>query len=153
MTAVDNAALADLPEQTPVLIAGGGPSGLFLALDLAHRGIPSLVIEPRTSIDPDRPRAKTTNARTMTHLRRLGLADKLRDAAPLPVAYAQDVIFCSALTGHEVTRFRAGLPAGPGPVWPPAGMRPAGPAARHGGRAPGSGRRVPAHYAADRPER
>ncbi|MEV5050208.1 FAD-dependent monooxygenase [Arthrobacter sp. LAR12-1-1.1] len=106
MTAVSNAALDALPDRVPALIAGGGPSGLFLALDLAHRGIRSLVIEPRTTIDPDRPRAKTTNARTMTHLRRLGLADKLRNAAPLPVAYAQDVIFCSALTGHEVTRFR-----------------------------------------------
>ena len=114
MTAVNNAALGDLPERVPVLIAGGGPSGLFLALDLAHRGIRSLVIEPRTTIDPDRPRAKTTNARTMTHLRRLGLAGKLRDAAPLPVAYAQDVIFCSALTGHEVTRFHQAFQLVPG---------------------------------------
>ncbi|MGY3317067.1 FAD-dependent monooxygenase [Arthrobacter sp. TE12232] len=118
MTAVDNAALADLPEQTPVLIAGGGPSGLFLALDLAHRGIASVVIEPRIGIDPDRPRAKTTNARTMTHLRRLGLADKLRNAAPLPVGYAQDVIFCSALTGHEITRFRQAFQLAPGRYGP-----------------------------------
>ena len=106
MTAVHHATLADLPAETPVLIAGGGPSGLFLALDLASRGIRSTVIEPRTLIDPDRPRAKTTNARTMTHLRRLGLADALRKAAPLPVAFAQDVIFCSALTGREIRRFR-----------------------------------------------
>ena len=118
MTAVNNAALGDLPDRVPVLIAGGGPSGLFLALDLAHRGIRSLVIEPRTTIDPDRPRAKTTNARTMTHLRRLGLADKLRDAAPLPVAYAQDVIFCSALTGREVTRFRQAFQLVPGRYGP-----------------------------------
>ena len=99
------AGLEDLPDTVPVLISGGGPSGLFLALDLAHRGIPSVVIEPRTSIDFDRPRAKTTNARTMTHLRRLGLADMLRKAAPLPVDFAQDVIFCSSLTGREIRRF------------------------------------------------
>jgi 2-polyprenyl-6-methoxyphenol hydroxylase-like FAD-dependent oxidoreductase len=105
MTAVVHAALADLPAQTPVLISGGGPSGLFLALDLASRGIRSTVIEPRTLIDPDRPRAKTTNARTMTHLRRLGLAEALRNAAPLPVGFAQDVIFCSALSGREIRRF------------------------------------------------
>ncbi|MGF4041876.1 FAD-dependent monooxygenase [Paenarthrobacter nitroguajacolicus] len=105
MTAIDQARLADLPDAVPVLISGGGPSGLFLALDLAHRGIRSLVIEPRLSIDRDRPRAKTTNARTMTHLRRLGLADTLRHAAPLPVGYAQDVIFCSSLTGREIRRF------------------------------------------------
>ncbi|MDF9749347.1 FAD-dependent monooxygenase [Arthrobacter sp. ES3-54] len=117
MTAIENASLADLPEDIPVLIAGGGPSGLFLSLDLARRGIPSIVIEPRTSIDPDRPRAKTTNARTMTHLRRLGLADTLRNAAPLPVSYAQDVIFCSGLTGdagQEITRFRQAFQLVPG---------------------------------------
>ncbi|MFJ5958847.1 FAD-dependent monooxygenase [Paenarthrobacter sp. NPDC092416] len=105
MTAISDARLEDLPSQVPVLISGGGPSGLFLALDLAQRGIRSLIIEPRTSIDHDRPRAKTTNARTMTHLRRLGLADGLRSAAPLPVDFAQDVIFCSSLTGREIRRF------------------------------------------------
>ncbi|MGN7251705.1 FAD-dependent monooxygenase [Arthrobacter sp. SAFR-014] len=105
MTAVNYAELQDVPAETPVLISGGGPSGLFLALDLASRGIRSTVIEPRTLIDPDRPRAKTTNARTMTHLRRLGLADALRETAPLPVGFAQDVIFCSALTGREIRRF------------------------------------------------
>ncbi|BCW71062.1 FAD-dependent monooxygenase [Arthrobacter sp. NicSoilB8] len=117
MTATENASLDDLPEDVPVLVAGGGPSGLFLSLDLARHGIPSIVIEPRTSIDPHRPRAKTTNARTMTHLRRLGLADTLRNAAPLPVSYAQDVIFCSGLTGdagREITRFRQAFQLVPG---------------------------------------
>jgi 2-polyprenyl-6-methoxyphenol hydroxylase-like FAD-dependent oxidoreductase len=97
--------LRALPSDAPVLIAGGGPSGLFLALDLAAQGVPSIIIEPRSEIDLTRPRAKTTNARTMTHLRRLGLAEQLRAAAPLPVGYSQDVIFCSSLGGYEVTRF------------------------------------------------
>jgi 2-polyprenyl-6-methoxyphenol hydroxylase-like FAD-dependent oxidoreductase len=105
MSAVHSARPADLPDEIPVLIAGGGPSGLFLALDLAQRGIRSLVIEPRISIDQDRPRAKTTNARTMTHLRRIGLSEALRKAAPLPVEFSQDVIFCSSLTGREIRRF------------------------------------------------
>lgn len=98
-------AIAELPREVPVVIAGGGPSGMFLALDLAHRGIRSVVIEPRASIDHTRPRAKTTNARTMTHLRRIGLADRLRMSAPLNADYAQDVIFCSSLSGYEVARF------------------------------------------------
>jgi 2-polyprenyl-6-methoxyphenol hydroxylase-like FAD-dependent oxidoreductase len=92
-----------LPAETQILISGGGPSGLFLALDLASRGIPSLVVEPRDSVDHARPRAKTTNARTMTHLRRLGLADTLRAASPLPVDYSQDVSFCTGLTGARGT--------------------------------------------------
>lgn len=106
--------------QTPVAICGGGPSGLFLALDLAHRGIESVLIEPRQEIDRLRPRAKTTNARTMTHLRRLGLADTVRRAAPLPVDYSQDVIFCSTLTGFEITRFHEAFQLSRGPYrWQP----------------------------------
>ncbi|MCX7520776.1 FAD-dependent monooxygenase [Microbacterium sp. STN6] len=97
--------LAALPDHVPVVIVGGGPSGLFLALDLAYRGVRSLVIETREHIDANRPRAKTTNARTMTHLRRLGLADTLRAASPLSLDYSECVIFCSSLTGFEVTRF------------------------------------------------
>lgn len=103
-----------LPDHVDVLIAGGGPSGLFLALDLAHRGISAHVIEPRVELDWTRPRAKTTNARTMTHLRRLGLADRLRDAAPLAVDYAQDVMFCTSLDGYELTRFRNAFQVVPG---------------------------------------
>lgn len=109
MTAFPVTPAAAVPAQVQVLVSGGGPSGLFLALDLASRGIASTVIEPRTTVDHSRPRAKTTNARTMTHLHRLGLADALRKAAPLPVDYAHDVIFCTGLTGpaaHELRRFR-----------------------------------------------
>ncbi|MEF2979007.1 FAD-dependent monooxygenase [Subtercola sp. YIM 133946] len=94
-----------LPPHVRVLVSGGGPSGLVCALELAHRGIPSLVVEPRVGVDPNRPRAKTTNARTMTHLRRLGLADALRAAAPLSADYSETVIFCSHLLGFEVRRF------------------------------------------------
>lgn len=112
---------ADIPEVAQVLIAGGGPSGLFLALDLASCGIASTVIEPRAVVDHTRPRAKTTNARTMTHLRRLGLAGALREASPLPVDYAQDVIFCTGLTGpaaHELRRFRNAFQLVPGRYGP-----------------------------------
>lgn len=105
---------------SPVVICGGGPSGLFLALDLAHRGISSVLVEPRRDIDRLRPRAKTTNARTMTHLRRLGLAERLRQAAALPTAYSQDVIFCSTLTGFEITRFHEAFQLSLGPYrWQP----------------------------------
>jgi 2-polyprenyl-6-methoxyphenol hydroxylase-like FAD-dependent oxidoreductase len=101
-----SAHLSPLPADVDVVVAGGGPSGLFLALDLARRGVRSVVLEPRTELDWLRPRAKTTNARTMTHLRRVGLADDLRAAAPLPVGYSDSVAFCTSLTGVELIRFR-----------------------------------------------
>lgn len=117
---MNNTQQAPTSAHAPVAICGGGPSGLFLALDLAQRGIPSVLVEPRTVIDRLRPRAKTTNARTMTHLRRLGLADALRQAAALPTSYSQDVIFCSTLSGYEITRFHEAFQLSLGPYrWQP----------------------------------
>src|SRR5580700_10789122 len=89
--------------ETPVLVAGGGPAGLAAAAELASRGVPCIVIEPRTQVSHRRPRAKTTSIRTMEHLRRWGIADRLRAAAPLPVAWSQRVTFCESLSGRRIT--------------------------------------------------
>jgi 2-polyprenyl-6-methoxyphenol hydroxylase-like FAD-dependent oxidoreductase len=97
--------MTTVPDRVPVLIVGAGPSGLAAAIELGRRGIEVLVVEPRTVLDPLRPRAKTTSVRTMEHLRRWGIAGRLRAAAPLPVAHAQDVVFVTGLFGHEITRF------------------------------------------------
>ncbi len=91
--------------ETPVLVAGGGPAGLAAAAELASRGVGCVVIEPRAEVSHRRPRAKTTSARTMEHLRRWGVADTLRAAAPLPVAWSQRVTFCETLRGPRVTDF------------------------------------------------
>lgn len=94
-----------MKDQLPVLIAGGGPVGLAIALELAWHGVAAIVVEPRTTVSWARPRAKTTSARTMEHLRRWGLAVTVRERAPLPQSWSQEVVFCTTLLSREVTRF------------------------------------------------
>lgn len=91
--------------ETPVLIVGAGPVGLTLALDLAWRGIDSIVVEQRGPEERATPRANHVSARAMETFRRLGLADDVRKAG-LPAAYPPDVAWVTSMTGHELTRIR-----------------------------------------------
>jgi 2-polyprenyl-6-methoxyphenol hydroxylase-like FAD-dependent oxidoreductase len=93
-----------LPEHAPVLIVGGGPVGLACAVELAHHGVESLVLERRPEVSHLRPRAKTTSARTMELFRRWGIAEQIRCRAGLPVEWSDTAVFCTALTGREITR-------------------------------------------------
>jgi 2-polyprenyl-6-methoxyphenol hydroxylase-like FAD-dependent oxidoreductase len=92
-------------ESTAVLLIGGGPAGLAAASELGLHGVHCVVLEPRAEVSHLRPRAKTTSVRTMEHLRRWGVADALRAAAPLPVAWSQRVTFCESLSGRRITDF------------------------------------------------
>jgi 2-polyprenyl-6-methoxyphenol hydroxylase-like FAD-dependent oxidoreductase len=100
-----NTMIDDLPGHTQVLVAGGGPVGLAAAIELGRRGIKCLVVEPRTTVSHARPRCKTLNVRTMEHFRRWGIGDRLRQRAPLPVSFSTDIVFCTSLTGYELSRF------------------------------------------------
>ena len=90
-----------LPAATDVLIAGGGPVGLSLAMELGLRGIDVVLVEKREGAGAQ-PRAKTTNVRSMEHMRRWGLAETLRERAPLPRDYPTDIVFSTRLFGHEL---------------------------------------------------
>src|SRR3974390_1426410 len=88
---------------TKVLIAGGGPVGLTLAMDLAWRGIPVLVLERRARGEPPSVRCNHVAARTMEIFRRLGLVRAVREAG-LPANYPNDVSFRTTATGIELSR-------------------------------------------------
>ena len=91
-------------DTTPVLISGGGPVGLVLAIELAGRGVRSILVntEPTTAVHPQ---GNTHNARTMEHYRRLGIADRVR-AVGLPQDLTTDVIYLTRFTGHEFARIQ-----------------------------------------------
>lgn len=64
---------------TQVLIIGGGPVGLTLAIDLGKRGIRVTLIEQKEA-PAFLPKMERCNARTMEIYRRLGIAPKIRAA-------------------------------------------------------------------------
>ncbi len=80
---------------TDVLIAGGGPVGLTLAVDLGQRGVRAMLIEQKNA--PQRlPKMERCNARTMEMFRRMGLAERIR-AAGLPAQCSMDVFIVTSL--------------------------------------------------------
>ena len=64
---------------TQVLIVGAGPVGLTLAIDLGRRGMRCILIEQKEA-PQFLPKMERCNARTMEIYRRIGLAEKIRDA-------------------------------------------------------------------------
>jgi 2-polyprenyl-6-methoxyphenol hydroxylase-like FAD-dependent oxidoreductase len=92
-----------MPERVPVLIAGGGPVGLTLGIDLAHRGVPALLVEPRHG-PTQHPKATLLGARSMELFRRWGLDEEVY-AACMPQEEAYYIVFCDRLSGHELHRF------------------------------------------------
>lgn len=89
--------------ETPVLIAGGGPVGMTLALNLARYGVPSILVE-RNPATTRHPKMDLTNARSMELFKRLGLTEKLRDAG-VPRENAFDILWITSLVGHDLHRF------------------------------------------------
>jgi len=59
-----------------VVIAGGGPTGLMLAGELALAGVDAAIVERRASQELDGPRARGLHSRTIEVLDQRGIADR-----------------------------------------------------------------------------
>ncbi|HKS46602.1 MAG TPA: FAD-dependent monooxygenase [Amycolatopsis sp.] len=92
--------------ETDVLIAGGGPVGLALALDLAYRGIDHVVIDEGDGV-VRHPKVSTVGPRSMEHFRRWGVADRIR-AAGWPDDHPLDIAWVIRVGEHEIHRFERG---------------------------------------------
>ncbi len=88
---------------TPVLIAGGGPVGLALALALDYHGIDAILVE-RNETTTRHPKMDITNGRSMELFRQLGVIDELR-AQAVPADHDYSVIWCTRMEEWELARF------------------------------------------------
>jgi 2-polyprenyl-6-methoxyphenol hydroxylase-like FAD-dependent oxidoreductase len=90
--------------ETPVLIVGGGPVGLTLALDLAIRGVRSTLVERDAGTAAELlAKAGTLNERTMEYCRRLGVSDAIASVG-FPDDHPRDTVYCTALNGFVLGR-------------------------------------------------
>jgi 2-polyprenyl-6-methoxyphenol hydroxylase-like FAD-dependent oxidoreductase len=88
--------------QTQVIIVGAGPVGLTLAIDLGRRGIRCILLEQKEA-PQFLPKMERCNARTMEIYRRIGIAQKIRDAG-FPREVPMDVFIVMSLVEPPLLR-------------------------------------------------
>jgi 2-polyprenyl-6-methoxyphenol hydroxylase-like FAD-dependent oxidoreductase len=75
-----------MTERFPVVIVGGGPVGMGLAVELGRREIECLVVERHP--EPQRiPRGQNLTQRTMEHFAHWGVLEEIRAARRMPEGY------------------------------------------------------------------
>lgn len=88
-----------------VLVIGGGPVGMLLAIDLAARGVTVTLVEARPAGQLPSVKCNHIASRTMETFRRLGLSRAVR-AVGLPDDFPNDIVFRTRMTGKEMARIR-----------------------------------------------
>ena len=69
-----------------VVIVGGGPVGVGLAVELGRRGISCAIVERRTKLQQI-PKGQNLTQRTLEHFYFWGVADEIRKARAMPPGY------------------------------------------------------------------
>ena len=67
-----------MAQRYQVVIVGGGPVGVGLAVDLGLRGVSCIVVEKRTALSSI-PKGQGLSQRTLEHCWSWGVADDIRD--------------------------------------------------------------------------
>src|SRR4030081_268404 len=88
--------------ETFALVVGGGPVGLAAAIELNWHGVPAVLVTDKLDT-AQHPKCNNTNARSMEHFRRLGIADELRSEG-LPPHVARASAYVTRFCGHEFGR-------------------------------------------------
>lgn len=96
----------DTGEHYDVVVAGAGPVGLTLAIDLGRRGVRTLICEINPTTGPW-PKMDRTNARSMEFFRRIGIADRIR-ALGYPADNPMDVFLCTRLADPAIAVLKFG---------------------------------------------
>jgi 2-polyprenyl-6-methoxyphenol hydroxylase-like FAD-dependent oxidoreductase len=89
---------------TQVMIAGAGPTGLTLAIDLGLRGVRCTLIEQKPE-PAFLPKMERCNARTMEIYRRMGIGERVR-AAGLPADCPMDIFVVFSLVEPPLVHHR-----------------------------------------------
>jgi 2-polyprenyl-6-methoxyphenol hydroxylase-like FAD-dependent oxidoreductase len=89
---------------TDVLVIGGGPAGLSMALHLDLHGVDCVLVETEPTTR-GHPKGNTNNARTMELFRKLGIADGVRELG-IPADHPFDIAFFTRFSTFEIARGR-----------------------------------------------
>jgi 2-polyprenyl-6-methoxyphenol hydroxylase-like FAD-dependent oxidoreductase len=103
-----------MQNKIPVVIVGGGPVGLSMAILMQRFGIDFVLLE-RNLTTTDHPKARGTYTRTMEIFRQWGI-DGLMRRHGLPDG-SDFFTFCDSMTGHEWGRTQPEPNAGHSPCW------------------------------------
>src|SRR5262249_8848143 len=109
--------------ETPVLIVGGGPTGLAASLTLSHLGVPSMLVNKYTGT-LDHPKAVGIMQRTAELLRLWGAEAEIRRRG-VPREVFDHMVWTTTPSGEELRRTETGEPCdtGPEPQSPTTGLR------------------------------